>query len=63
MNDTMLNYALTVHEKGMHSSFFLDCKLSQSGQGMGMPIFTQLDIDFPMCHKCKINKIVTSPGG
>ena len=39
MNDATLNHALMAHGKGLHSSFFLDCKLSKSGQGVGMPIF------------------------
>ena len=63
LNDPTLNNALTVHEKGLHYSFFLDYTLSQSSQGVGMPIFPQLGIDCPTCHKCKINKTVPSTGG
>ena len=63
LNDATLSNALIVHEKGLHCSFFLDYKLSQSGQGAGMPIFPQLDIYCPTCHKHKITKTVTSLGG
>lgn len=57
-----MNYALTAHEKGLHSSFTSDYQLSRSGKALNMPKFLQLSIDCPMCHTCKINKSIPSPG-
>ena len=63
MKASSLNQALRVHEKGSHSSFYLDHKLSQSGQAMSMPTIQQLDLDCPICHQCKITKSIPDPGG
>ena len=63
LNDKLLNSALKVYAKGLYSSFFLDYKLSQSGQVVRMPLFLQLDTEYPACHKHKIIKTVPSPGG
>ena len=62
MTASSLNKALTVHEKGLHSSFFLDFKLSQSRQAINMPDTQQLDADCPIFHQCKITRSVTIPG-
>ena len=40
MNEVALNNTLTVHKKGFHSSFQSDFLLSQSGQAIGMPLFS-----------------------
>ena len=58
LNDTVLSNALTSHEKGLHSSFFLDYKLCRLGKAIHMPIFPLLDIDCPVCHMRKINKTI-----
>ena len=39
MKASSLNQALTIHEKGLHSSFYLDYKLSQLGQAIHMLLF------------------------
>ena len=63
MNEVTLNDALTVHEKGLHSSFQSYFLLSRSGQAINMPLFPKLDLDCPTCHACKINKTTPAPGG
>ena len=52
-----------VHEKVLIPSFYLDFKLSQSGQEMNMPLFLQSATDCHTCNEHKISKIVTSPIG
>lgn len=63
LTEITMNHALTVHEKGLHSSFSSDYQLSKSGQALNMPKFPQLSIDCPICHAYKINKSIPSPGG
>ena len=63
MKASSSNQALTVHEKGLHSSFHLDYKLSQSGQAINMPDIQQLDLDCPICLQCKITKSIPDRGG
>ena len=50
LNEKTLNYALTAHEKGLHSSFTSDHNLCRSGQALNMPLFPTLSIDCPTCH-------------
>ena len=63
MTASLLNKALPVHEKELHYSFFLDFKLSQSGQAMSITNMQQLDTYCPICNQCKITRSVTAPGG
>ena len=63
LNETTLNYALKAHEKGLHSSFDSDYHLCRSGQALNMLLFPKSSVDCPMCHACKINKSLPSPGG
>ena len=63
MTASSLNQALTVHEKGLHSSFYLDHRLSQSGKAINMPAIQQLDLDCPICLQCQLTKSIPDPGG
>ena len=47
LTSTSLNHVLTVHEKDLHSLFYLDHKLSRSGQAINIPVFPLLDIKCP----------------
>ena len=62
MMASSLNQALTVPEKGLHSSFHLDYNLSQSRQDINMPAIQQLDLDCPICLQHKVTKSIPDPG-
>ena len=57
-----LNQDLTVHEKGLHSSFHLDYNLSQPRQDVNMFAIQQLDLDCPICLQHKATKSIPDPG-
>jgi len=63
INKITLNYTLTVHKKGLHSSFHLDYLLLRLDHTLNMLVFSKLDIDCSIYNAYETIKIVPSPGG
>jgi len=63
INKITLNYTLTVHKKGLHSSFHLDYLLLRLDHTLNMLVFSKLDIDCSIYNAYETIKIVPSSGG